>query len=75
MPVRPVSGNRFASNMISTVTNRGKRCFMLYREMLTTHGSLSDIADISVQQLANCRTAWAVAARNSYASLLVLSAL
>lgn len=34
-PVRKVSGSRFASNMISTVTNRGKLRFMLYRETLT----------------------------------------
>jgi transposase len=34
-PVRQVSGSRFATNMISTVTNRGKLRFMLYRETLT----------------------------------------
>lgn len=34
-PVREVSGSRFASSMISTVTNRGKLRFMLYRETLT----------------------------------------
>ncbi len=34
-PVRPVSGSRFATNMTSSVTNRGKLRFMLYRETLT----------------------------------------
>lgn len=34
-PVRVVSGSRFATNMISTVTNRGKLRFMLYRETMT----------------------------------------
>src|SRR3546814_969176 len=34
-PVRLVSGSRFSTNMISTVTNRGKLRFMLYRETLT----------------------------------------
>jgi transposase len=34
-PVRMVSGSRFSTNMISTVTNRGKLRFMLYRETLT----------------------------------------
>jgi transposase len=34
-PVREVSGSRFSTNMISTVTNRGKLRFMLYRETLT----------------------------------------
>jgi transposase len=34
-PVRQVSGSRFSTNMISTVTNRGKLRFMLYRETLT----------------------------------------
>ena len=34
-PVREVSGSRFATNMISTVTNRGKLRFMLYRETMT----------------------------------------
>src|SRR3546814_978608 len=33
-PVRLVSGSRFSTNMISTVTNRGKLRFMLYRETL-----------------------------------------
>ena len=34
-PVQRVSGSRFATNMISTVTNQGKVRFMLYRETLT----------------------------------------
>ena len=34
-PERLVSGSRFSTNMISTVTNRGKLRFMLYRETLT----------------------------------------
>lgn len=34
-PVRLVSGSRFATNMISSVTNRGKLRFMLYRETMT----------------------------------------
>lgn len=34
-PVRMVSGSRFSTNMISTVTNRGKLRFMLYRDTLT----------------------------------------
>lgn len=34
-PVREVSGSRFSTNMISTVTNRGKLRFMLYRENMT----------------------------------------
>ncbi|WP_165675938.1 IS630 family transposase [Metapseudomonas otitidis] len=34
-PVRQVSGSRFSTNMISTVTNRGKLRFMLYWETLT----------------------------------------
>ena len=33
--MRQVSGSRFSTNMISTVTNRGKLRFMLYRETLT----------------------------------------
>lgn len=33
--VRQVSGSRFSTNMISTVTNRGKLRFMQYRGMLT----------------------------------------
>ena len=34
-PVQRVSGSRFSSNMISTVTNQGKVRFMLYQETLT----------------------------------------
>lgn len=34
-PVQHLPGSRFASNMISTVTNQGKVRFMLYRETLT----------------------------------------
>lgn len=34
-PVPGVPGSRFATNMISTVTNQGKVRFMLYRETLT----------------------------------------
>jgi transposase len=34
-PVRKVSGQRFSTNMISTVTNQGKLRFMLYDETLT----------------------------------------
>lgn len=35
-PVRLVSGSRFATNMISSVTNRGKLRFMTYRETMTS---------------------------------------
>ena len=35
-PVRQVSGSRFSTHMISTVTNRGKLRFMLYRETTMT---------------------------------------
>lgn len=34
-PVQRVPGSRFATNMISTVTNQGKVRFMLYRETMT----------------------------------------
>ncbi len=34
-PVRLVSGSRFSTNMISSVTNRGKLRFMLYKETMT----------------------------------------
>jgi len=34
-PVQRMPGSRFATNMISTVTNQGKVRFMLYRETLT----------------------------------------
>lgn len=34
-PVQRVPGRRFATNMISTVTNQGKVRFMLYRETMT----------------------------------------
>lgn len=34
-PVRLVSGSRFSTNMISSVTNRGKLRFMLYKESMT----------------------------------------
>lgn len=34
-PVRHMPGSRFATNMISTVTNQGKVRFMLYRETMT----------------------------------------
>lgn len=35
-PVQRVPGSRFATNMISTVTNQGKVRFMLYRETMTS---------------------------------------
>ena len=35
-PVRRVSGSRFSTNMISSVTNRGKLRFMMYRETMTS---------------------------------------
>ncbi len=34
-PVREVSGSRFSTNMISSVTNRGKLRFMMYQETMT----------------------------------------
>lgn len=35
-PVREVSGSRFSTNMISSVTNRGKLRFMLYGETMSS---------------------------------------
>jgi transposase len=35
-PVIPGTGKRFGCNMISTITNRGKLCFMVFRERFAT---------------------------------------
>src|SRR4030067_1057764 len=39
-PVIPGTGQRFRCNMISTLTNRGRLAFMVFRERFTAHGFL-----------------------------------